>query len=261
MEKQRLEAKLLNSGQLESSASKSVTDSEAIRIRKEIGETKENIRELYRLCRISLALAQEKKLLLLQFQFLIRSKSIRTVKTGQLSPVAHPDASRTRQEIDALRTKIRQVAVQRNGTLNAAIKLDRALNRIEYFERWFYLDGPKPTAEPKIANAQPLSDSLIMLTTIEDEVIREGSKLSIRGDKTLNMTNWTNSKRWIVAICLALFLFFVWPTPYIIGRTGGSGQLQRVNRFTGVVEHATEDGWVRGNDQSEYGRRRDDRRR
>ena len=51
-------------------------------------------------------------------------------------------------------------------------------------------------------------------------------------------------KRLFIAACVAVFMYFIWPTPYIIGRSGGRGQLQRVNRFSGVVEYASARGWV-----------------
>lgn len=45
------------------------------------------------------------------------------------------------------------------------------------------------------------------------------------------------------AVGLGLFLFYVWPTPYVIHRH--AGEIIRVNRFTGVRDTATDNGWWR----------------
>lgn len=45
----------------------------------------------------------------------------------------------------------------------------------------------------------------------------------------------------LAGLAVLFFLFFVWPTPYVITR--GEGHVYRVNRFTGVRQQATDKGW------------------
>jgi len=45
----------------------------------------------------------------------------------------------------------------------------------------------------------------------------------------------------VAAIFAALWLVFVWPTPYRYFKSGSTNY--RVNRFTGDTEHLTGSGW------------------
>ena len=58
----------------------------------------------------------------------------------------------------------------------------------------------------------------------------------------MNMARFLGVTATLVGI-LALFCWFVWPTPYIYS-TYGNGGVGRVNRFTGKLELATEQGWL-----------------
>jgi hypothetical protein len=60
--------------------------------------------------------------------------------------------------------------------------------------------------------------------------------------KTLALKPW----QWcLVAAIAVLFFLFVWPTPYQIYKHP-KGTAYRVNRFNGVMEVSTENGWKRG---------------
>lgn len=50
---------------------------------------------------------------------------------------------------------------------------------------------------------------------------------------------------WVLIGVGVLFFAFVWPTPYQIYKHPKGGTY-RVNRFTGVTESATHDGWQKG---------------
>ena len=50
---------------------------------------------------------------------------------------------------------------------------------------------------------------------------------------------------WVLIGVGVLFFAFVWPTPYQIYKHPRGGTY-RVNRFTGVTESATHDGWKKG---------------
>lgn len=55
---------------------------------------------------------------------------------------------------------------------------------------------------------------------------------------------WKNRSLWgriAAGAAVLAFLWLIWPTPYTYGSR--SGTPYRMNRFTGVIQYASRDGW------------------